>query len=339
MNNLKTYLYKFEETETNTIRIDKWLAQFAEIGSRSYAIKLIDQGLVNLMPEDLPVLKSSFLIKPGMQFRVQVPSLSPSELIPNHLPLDIIYEDDHLIVVNKPSGLVVHPSAGHREDSLVHRLLGYCSLAPVDVLERPGVVHRLDYETSGLIVLAKNLNALRGLSEQFKAKTTMRKYEAIVFGNPSPVLNPICSYLNRHPIDRKKRSSVRDINKKIIRTYHDDFNAGKWAVTHFKTLKTDKNNKVSFLELKLETGRTHQIRVHLSELGHVLVGDDQYGADKKINALNSKNLKLKLQSIKRVMLHAKELGFCHPVTHETISFVQEWPEFEKSWITQFFQDD
>lgn len=336
MNKLKTYLYKVECQEQESIRIDKWLAQFAEIGSRSFAIKLIDQGLVSLVPEGVAILKSSLIVKNGMQFQVQVPEEAKSELIPNHLALDIVYEDDQLIVINKPAGLVVHPSSGHREDSIVHRLLGYCSLAPVDVLERPGVVHRLDVETSGLIVLAKNINALRHLSDQFKNKTTHRIYEAIVFGRPIEELSPICSYLNRHPVDRKKRASVRDINKKIIRKYHEDFKAGKWAVTHFKILKSDTTNKISWLELKLETGRTHQIRVHLSELGYTLLGDLQYGADKKVNGLNSKSLKQKITPINRVMLHAKELGFIHPTTGKALLFFKEWPDFEKDWISKFF---
>lgn len=326
MKNLKTYIYKVLAPEDEGLRVDKWLTQFEELGSRSAIIRLIEQG--HLLVDGKAVTKTSFPVEVGQELEVTVPAPERSLLTPNHSPLDIVYEDQDLIVINKPSGLVVHPSAGHLEDSVVQRLLSYCDLSPGSELERPGVVHRLDRDTSGLVVLAKNEKTHRELAAQFKAKSTHRIYEAIAYGAVVKESGTIKSYLNRHPVDRKRRASVRDINKKIFTEYMENFQKGKWAVTHYKLLGLDRSGQLSWLELKLETGRTHQIRVHLSEMGHPLVGDTLYGADKRWPRLKGKELRTQLEPLNRVLLHARELGFTHPSSKEPLHFAKPWPERE-----------
>jgi len=320
----KIFRYEPVGLSDQEFRLDKWLSQFDELGSRTYILSLIDQGLVRV--DDRVVFKSSFKIANGMRVEVHLPELEPLNLAANYLPLDIVHEDSDLVVIDKPAGLVVHPSLGHHEDSLVHRLLGHCHLSSGNTEDRPGVVHRLDKDTSGLIVLAKSDFAHRHLSEQFKQKTAFRIYEAICFGKLLPPIGLVCSYLNRHPIDRKKRASVRDVTKKIIREYYPDFEKGKWAVTHFRALSEDKSGQLSLVELKLETGRTHQIRVHLSEMGHPIVGDDLYGADKRLPRLKGAELKLLFANSQRVFLHARELGFVHPRSQAEVIFRRDWPK-------------
>jgi 23S rRNA pseudouridine1911/1915/1917 synthase len=358
--------------ELQPLRLDKWLAQFQELGSRTTALHLIENSFVKVNNET--VVKSSFKVKEGMTVEVSLPEKAPLTLLPNQNPLDIVYEDESLIVINKPAGLVVHPSLGHLDDSLVHRLLGYCQLSsnPLENLSknssenllpsspspaseettpdsdlnptdfRPGVVHRLDKDTSGLIVLAKTDHAHRFLAEQFKVKTAFRVYEAICYGQLRPHKGSIQSYLQRHPSHRKKRSSVRDLNQSIIRDFRPHFHKGKWAVTHFEVKNLDVTQSVSLVELKLETGRTHQIRVHLSELGYPIVGDSLYGDDQKRMRKLTSSLKTDLQkalgnkdyqdsddskeSSSRVLLHAKELGFIHPTTLKLEVFRRDWPE-------------
>jgi 23S rRNA pseudouridine1911/1915/1917 synthase len=315
--------YKVDDSLEEDLRIDKWLSQFEELGSRTHVLDLISNQMVQV--DGATVVKPSFKVTRGMLILVELPEPKPIELAPNHLPLDIVYEDPDLVVINKPADLVVHPSLGHNEDSLVHRLLGHCQLSPGGSEERPGVVHRLDKDTSGLIVLAKSDFAHRHLAEQFRVKSASRIYEAICFGNFNRKSGVIESYLNRHPIDRKRRASVRDINKQIIRNYYADFEKGKWAVTHYQVLKADASEQLSLVQLRLETGRTHQIRVHLSELGHPIVGDNLYGADKRFTRLKGVALRSEFGGLNRVLLHARELGFYHPRSLEFMSFRRDWP--------------
>lgn len=324
MKTKKTLEFKVENLPEGECRIDKWLAQFEELGSRTYVIALLDQGLVSVQGQ--VVTKSSFKVTQGFEICVTIPEREPLDLVANSLPLDIVFEDSDLVVIDKPAGLVVHPSLGHNEDSLVHRLLGHCQLSSGSSQERPGVVHRLDKDTSGLIVLAKSDRAHRKLSEQFKMKSAFRIYEAICFGAWDKPYGVFKSYLNRHPVDRKKRASVRDINKKIITQLYADFERGKWAVTHYKVLQEHISGQISLVELKLETGRTHQIRVHLSEAGHPIVGDEVYGANSRVSRLKGADLRGYLSSVSRVLLHAKELGFTHPSTGEAVVFRRDWPK-------------
>jgi 23S rRNA pseudouridine1911/1915/1917 synthase len=331
--------YKVKDLQDSELRIDKWLSQFEELGSRTKVLELIDLGLI--FCEGEKISKPSLKVTQGVAIEVHIPEEAILDLVANHLPLDIVFEDSDLIVIDKPAGLVVHPSLGHNEDSLVHRLLGHCQLSSGNSNERPGVVHRLDKDTSGLIVLAKSDVAHRHLAEQFKSKSAYRIYEAICHGKLSKPSGVIKSYLNRHPVDRKKRASVRDVNKQIIRNFYENFEKGKWAVTHYKVLKEHPSGELSCVELKLETGRTHQIRVHLSELGHPIVGDTLYGADKRVGRIKSRDLKSKLATTNRILLHARELGFIHPITKDPLIFRRDWPKellklrdelfFSKTW--------
>lgn len=306
------------------LRLDKVLADdsvFNEvITTRSYAQNMIEKGFVSVNGKPS---KSSYVLKASDQIEVLIPEVKPTELLPYDYKLDIIFEDNDIIVINKPAGLVVHPSAGHEQETLVNALIHHTKNLSMKNEERPGIVHRIDKETSGLLVVAKNDQAHDNLSIQFKNKTTHRIYYAVVEGRPRLGKGTIQSYLARHPNDRKKFASVR-INNQIISEYDEYFEKGKWAVTHYQTLQSSQSK--SLVRVQLETGRTHQIRVHMSELGHSLVGDMTYGFSMK---------KAKELEISRFYLHAAELGFTHPKTKEPLKFMIDWPraDFEKikSW--------
>lgn len=322
------------------LRLDKALSLIPEIGTRSRAENLMEKKLVLV---DQKIQKSSYKIKGQEIIEVEIPTENvQSELIPYQLSLDIVYEDNDVIVINKPSGLVVHPAAGHAQDTLVNALLNHTKNLSMKFNEqRPGIVHRIDKETSGLLVVAKNDQTHEQLSMQFKNKSTHRVYQAVVWGCP-PDSGTISSWLQRHPIDRKKIASTRDRLKKIIRESQNKLSASdkeivahsKWAITHFKKIKSF--GPFSLLQLNLETGRTHQIRVHLSELGYPIVGDSTYGADKKLN--NLKNDLKKYQEVfllNRFLLHAKELGFFHPHLKKDLFFECEWPDEEKKLLLKW----
>lgn len=280
-------------------RLDKWLSALDFIPSRSRAAELIERGLVTLNGVRL---KASQKIAPGLVVRVEIPAAQPTTLTAWDAPLEILHEDADLIVVNKPAGLVVHPAAGHAQDTLVNILLHHVEKLSMGFNEnRPGIVHRLDRDTSGVIVIAKNDLAHQHLAAQFKERRTHRIYWAITHGQPSPPKGTVRSQLVRHPTDRKRFAS--------------NPRQGKIAVTHYQTLKTAKN--FAWLQLKLETGRTHQIRVHLSEKGCPIVGDPLYGAKVKDKKLNF---------VTRMALHACELGFEHPGTGEKLFFKVDWPD-------------
>lgn len=313
-------------TDSNEgIRLDKFLASLEEISSRSMAQNLIDKGLilVNQKPA-----KASQTVNAGQKIEINLPEPQPTELVPYDLKLDILFEDDDMLIVNKPAGLVVHPSAGHQQDTLVNALLAHTKNLSMKYEERPGIVHRIDKETSGLLVVAKNDFAHEILSAQFKNKTAHRIYYALV---DKTLLRPsgTCkSYLARHPVDRKRFASVRE-NNKIISKPIEGFDGGKWAVSHFTRLAHHSN--MSYLKINLETGRTHQIRVHMSEMGHVLVGDLLYGYSPK---------KMKELGLKRFFLHAAELGVEHPRTKQRMNFKTAWPaEDEKKLIELGFKSE
>lgn len=277
-------------------RLDRWLGTLDVIASRSRASTLIDRGLVTLGGRKL---KASFRLPAHAAIQIEIPASEPSDLRPLASPLDILHEDEDIIVVNKPAGLVVHPAAGHFQDTLVNILLHHTrDLAMGFAENRPGIVHRIDRDTSGILVVAKNDSAHRGLAIQFQEKTVHRIYWAIVAGVPSRPAGTIQSRLARHPADRKRFASTKNEN-------------GKIAVTHFKLRK--KSGDSSWIECKLETGRTHQIRVHMSELGHPILGDPVYGGKFK-------------RSAPRLALHACVLGIQHPRTQEPMFFQLPWPE-------------
>ncbi len=300
-------------------RIDKFLVTLEEINSRTYAKNLIDQNLVSVNEK---IVKSSFILSTGQKLEILIPEVTASELVPYDLKLDILFEDTDLIVLNKPSGLVVHPAAGHQQDTLVNALLAHTKDLSMKNEQRPGIVHRIDKDTSGLLVVAKNDFTHEKLSEQFKNKTTHRIYYALVNGQVPRMSGTCRSYLARHPVDRKRYASLRD-NNKIISEFEGDLPHAKWAVTGYT--KIAQHSNFSYLKIKLETGRTHQIRVHMSELGHSLVGDVLYGfSQKKTNELQ----------INRFFLHAAELGFQHPRKNEFMLFKTTWPEPDRSKLVE-----
>lgn len=279
--------------EHDGLRLDKWMTGLEFIPSRSRAAELIERGLVTIGGR---ALKASYKVRAGDVITITMPPPEPSELVPWDHPLDILFEDDDLVVVDKPSGLVVHPAAGHAQDTLVNILLHRVGRLSMGFNERrPGIVHRLDRDTSGILVAAKNDFAHTQLAAQFKAKTAHRVYWALVHGTPKRKDGTITTHLARHPADRKRFASAA---------------RGKRAVTHWRVLAS--HGDLSWMRLQLETGRTHQIRVHLSEMGFPIVGDPIYGRRKEDGV--------------RLALHATELGFTHPRTGQTLAFSRVWPE-------------
>lgn len=298
--------YSAHDKDVNQ-RIDKVLARLSDIGSRNRASYLLNQGFVL---KDGKPLKPSYKVQEKDFFEIKIPNIKSEKILPYNFPLDIVYEDPSLLVVNKPSGLVVHPAAGHEQDTLVNALIHYTDDLSMGFHEkRPGIVHRLDKETSGLLVIAKDNSTHENLAQQFQKKSVHRIYEALVFGHLKQPSGRIETLLARHPTQRKKFASTQ--------------NKGKKAITHYQVLK--EFHDLSLLQLRLETGRTHQIRVHLSEMGHPIVGDDTYGGVKRAKNLKSVRLRKFIQDMNRIALHAKELGFCHPEKEEQLMFQAPWP--------------
>ncbi|OFZ19373.1 MAG: hypothetical protein A2Z20_01960 [Bdellovibrionales bacterium RBG_16_40_8] len=297
------------------LRIDKALSTHPKIDSRSHATSLIDRGLVTLAERNIkPAHRTSL----GEEFVVYSADAISSQLVPYDFKLDVVYEDDHLIVVNKPSGLVVHPAVGHHQDTLVNALLYHTkNLASDADPARPGIVHRIDKDTSGLLVVAKQDSALRALARQFKKKEVHRIYWAVTYGKFNSLSGTITSYMRRHPTDRKKFASEK-INSGAIPK-------GKLAITHYKTIKIHPSG-LSLVNCQLETGRTHQIRVHLSEHGNPIVGDPFYCTSHRIKKVTSNSTRKVIESVPHLMLHAAELGFNHPTTGKLLIFRAPWPQ-------------
>ncbi len=300
------------EPEFARIRLDRALSQHPLIRTRSRAARLLEQGLITR--EGQPA-KPSYITQAGDVIEISLPVESePSDLIPLKFELDVLHEDNDLLVINKPAGLVVHPAAGHAQDTLVNALLHHTqNLSTGFAEQRPGIVHRLDKDTSGLIVIAKNDRAQEHLAHQFRTRQVQRLYWAIVFGRPKQAEAKLSSNLIRHPQDRKRFASAR------VPATH-----GKLAITNYKILQISAIG-LSLLQLKLETGRTHQIRVHLTEMGYPIVGDSLYGADNRVSSLKSIPLRKLISGLSRFALHAAELGFVHPASGEWMSFHADWP--------------
>ncbi len=309
--------------KANGTRVDKFLAEHFQL-SRSKIQNLFAKGSVRCNGE---------LIKPSHQVtiaeeisveleEVQTPSL---ELKPLELTLDILFEDPHVLVINKPAGLVIHPAAGHSDDTLVNALVHHSSVFAMRAnSERPGIVHRLDKETSGVLVIGKTDEAIESLSAQFKNRSVGRYYEAICVRTPRPPEGEIVSFLARHPVNRKKMASLKDLKGQILRLESAQASLGKFAATQYKILSSTK--KHSLVELKLRTGRTHQIRVHLSEAGHPVFGDTLYGfkGDREVRSILGE----------RFLLHARELTFAHPSTNERLRFEVPWPKADAQFIKE-----
>ncbi|WP_427338535.1 RluA family pseudouridine synthase [Caloranaerobacter sp. DY30410] len=278
-------------------RIDSYLAKKLEEVSRSYIKKLIKDGHIKV--NDLQI-KPKYIVNKGDIITVELPEPEELELIPQDLPIEIVYEDEDVAVVNKPQGMVVHPAPGNYSGTLVNALLFHLeSLSTINGVVRPGIVHRIDKDTSGLLMIAKNDFAHMELSKQLKEHSITRIYYALVEGNIKVDSGTINAPIGRHPVDRKKMA-VTDRNSKN-------------AITHFKVL--ERFGQYTLIEAKLETGRTHQIRVHMSYIKHPLVGDTVYGSKKN-------EFKQEGQ-----LLHAKVIGFIHPRTKKYMEFDSELPDY------------
>lgn len=291
--NIKILVIEKEQTGK---RLDVFLADSWPEMTRSYYQNLIKDNRVTSSGK---ILKSNHIVKSPEEIRVEIPSAQIIDLIPEDIKIDMIYEDEEIAVVNKPQGMVVHPAAGHPTGTLVNALLFHCDhLSGINGQIRPGIVHRIDKDTSGLLVIAKNDKAHQSLSKQIQAKTATRVYWALVEGVLKQDHGTVNQPIGRHPHDRKKMAVI---------------NTGRLAVTHFRVL--EQYQDCSLIEAKLETGRTHQIRVHMASIGHPIVGDPLYGFKKQ-------KFFLKGQA-----LHAKKLSFIHPTLGISMEFEISLPEY------------
>ncbi len=288
-------------------RLDKWLAARLPELSRTRVKTLIEEGLV--MSAGQTIADASHRVKPGQAFTVAVPPDIPAEPEPQAMDLVVVYEDDDLIVVDKPAGLVVHPAPGSPDRTLVNALLAHCgdSLSGIGGVRRPGIVHRIDKDTSGLMVAAKNDRAHAGLSAQFAAHTLERAYKALVWGLPTPREGEVEGAIGRSPHDRKKMAVVTA--------------GGKHALTRYRVIRPYAGGAASLVECRLATGRTHQIRVHMTSIGHPLVGDQTYGRSRASRTRGlPPDARDRLTSFPRQALHAYLLGFSHPSSGEHLIF-------------------
>ena len=292
-------------------RIDKFLSLIFPDISRTQIQRMISLGLV--VCDDITIGDNSYKIKEGESFVLTMPEAVEAEPKPQEIPLEIVYEDKDLAVVNKPAGMVVHPAAGVSDGTLVNALLYWCKdLSGIGGVKRPGIVHRIDKETSGLLVVAKNDEAHKGLCEQFAEHSIDRTYFAFCYGLPQPLIGTIEGNIGRSSYDRKKMDVVAK--------------GGKHAVTHYQVIESFKTF-ASFVKCNLETGRTHQIRVHLSKMGHGLIGDKLYGRTKKLSVKGlSEGTRGYIEKFSRQALHAQSLGFVHPRTGERLFFEIAMPE-------------
>ena len=294
-------------------RLDKVLAVAWPDQSRSRIKALIEDGHLRVNGD--VARKMSTKVKQDDVFELVIPPAEPAEPVAENIKLDVLYEDDDLLVINKPAGMVVHPAAGNESGTLVNALLAHCgdSLSGIGGVKRPGIVHRLDKDTSGAMVVAKNDTAHRALSTLFSEdkENIDRAYLAVVWGVPRPLAGDIEGNIGRSPRNRKKMT--------VLRT------GGKYALTHYKTLQSRDDSLASLVECRLATGRTHQIRVHMTHIGHSLVCDPVYGRNKNSQKCNLETQEL-LNAFNKQALHARTLGFIHPRTREYISTTAPLPD-------------
>ncbi len=284
--------------EEQDIRIDKYLAGVCNV-SRSYLQKLLKDGLV--LVEGAPI-KGSYKVNEGDRILVDLPEAVEPEIAAEPMDLDILYEDEDILLVNKPKNMVVHPAAGHYTGTLVNGLMDHCrgNLSGINGVLRPGIVHRIDKDTTGVLIVCKNDQAHQSIAAQLKAHSITRKYYAIVHGNLKDDEGTVDAPIGRHPTDRKKMAV--------------NYKNGKPAITHYQVLR--RLNGYTFIECRLETGRTHQIRVHMASLGHPLLGDAVYGP-----------AKCPVPGLEGQTLHAGILGVVHPRTGEYMEFSAPLPEY------------
>ena len=282
------------------VRLDVYLAGAGLGLTRNRVQGLIDDGLVLVGGR---ARKANYRLRPGDMVSLSIPAPEPAKALPEEIALDVLYEDSDLIVINKQAGLVAHPAAGNRTGTLVNALLHHCrDLSGIGGEYRPGIVHRLDKDTSGVMVAAKNDRAHVSLAAQFKAHTNVREYVAVVTGNLKQGEGTVAVAIGRHVTDRKKMSPV---------TFK-----GRSALTHYTVV--ERFGAATYLALRLDTGRTHQIRVHMAHIGHPVAGDKVYGSAGAGRLLGMK--------VQRQMLHARLLGFNHPVTGDYMEFTADTPE-------------
>lgn len=287
----------FTVTDFN-MRLDKFLTEKLPDMSRSHIQKLIRDGNVTVNKK---TVKANYKVSLGEIVEIDIPEPECLDIVPENIPLDILYEDDDILVVNKPKGMVVHPAPGHYSGTLVNAIMFHCkeNLSGINGVLRPGIVHRIDMNTTGSLLICKNDKSHRFLAEQLKEHSITRKYHAIVYGNLKEDSGTIASPIGRHPVERKKMSTKAK--------------NGRPAVTHYQVLERFGN--FTYIECQLETGRTHQIRVHMSSIGHPILGDDLYGPSKSPYTLDGQTL------------HAKILGIVHPTTKEYMEFDAPLPTY------------
>lgn len=292
------------------MRLDKFLSIKVQELSRTRLKELIEQKFVFIDREN--IVDPAFKVKVGQQIDLTIPPLVEAYPTPQNIPLDILFEDNDVIVINKAAGMVVHPAPGNPEGTLVNALLSHCgeSLSGINGVKRPGIVHRLDKETSGLLVAAKNDKAHHSLAHQLATREMGRGYVALVWGMVLPQAGTIEGAIGRDPRHRQRMALRED---------------GKFARTHYKVLKFF-GNVASMVECRLDTGRTHQIRVHLTAKGFPLIGDPLYGKQPRVVPDFLKTYLKEQWPIARQALHAKELSFLHPTTHEKLHFATDLPE-------------
>lgn len=305
--------------DTLKVRIDKFIADSLSDMSRAQVQRLIEGGYVFV--DDEVITNKNYKTRLGDVYQITLPPPIEATPVPQDIPLDILYEDDDLIVVNKPAGMTVHPAAGAFKDTLVNALLFHCqaSLSGIGGVARPGIVHRIDRNTSGILVVAKNDVTHRDLAEQFFEHSIERTYYAVVYGVPPQKSGLIEGNIGRSNFDRKKMAIVQS--------------GGKPAVTHYEVIENYKN-AASLIKCNLETGRTHQIRVHLSSIGCNLVGDDVYTKAKKTSILLPEPIKSFVNNFPRQALHAYSLGFIHPKTKEFLHFQAKFPQDMEELISR-----
>ncbi|WP_432630540.1 RluA family pseudouridine synthase [Brotaphodocola sp.] len=291
-------------------RIDRYLSEQVAEMSRAHLQKLLKDGGVTV--NDRPV-KSSYKVMEGDKIQLDIPEAVEPEIVPEEMDLDILYEDKDIILINKPKGMVVHPAAGHATGTLVNGLMAHCrgDLSGINGVMRPGIVHRIDMDTTGVLIVCKNDQAHNAIAEQLKVHSITRKYYAIVHGVVKEDEGTVHAPIGRHPTDRKKMS----INEKN----------GKDAITHYRVLR--RFRRFTYIECQLETGRTHQIRVHMASIGHPLLGDHVYGP-----------AKCPFSGLQGQTLHAGVLGIIHPTTGEYMEFQAPLPEYFETLLRKLEQD-
>ena len=308
-------------------RIDKYIAQFIENSSRTKIQKAIDLGYVTVNGE---LVKSNYIVKSKDEIEIELDIPEKQEVVAENIPLDIVFEDNFLMIVNKPPGMVVHPAYKNYSGTLVNAIMYYSqkkneSLSDLNGFERAGIVHRLDKDTSGLIVIAKDEVTHRKLSEQFFHHTIEREYNALIWGRLKNKKGEISNRLGRDKRDRKKVAVLKN----------DDEN-GKLAITNYEVI--EEYEFLSLIKLNLKTGRTHQIRVHMANADHPVFGDETYGGREPHSINLTSNIKSQIKNLLEMMprqaLHAKILGFIHPHSNETIRFESELPTDMKNIISK-----